>query len=155
MPGRSSTVHTTIMTAFAIRWVLVVSMLVALLIIDNAGAFTASPVVMKFDAASTRALFKKHRILVKNSQDDESSEIDFSTKQSLEDKMKGWEASEEEIKASTLGGVGLPSGGRSDAFDIGLFIAFPFMVLASLAFAFFPFIIDKIDVSSVGPPPTV
>ena len=35
----------------------------------------------------------------------------------------------------------------------GLFIAFPFMVGASLLFFVFPFIMDKIDVSSVGPPP--
>jgi len=74
----------------------------------------------------------------------------------LEEKMKLWEASDEEIKAATLGGV-VPSLGknRTDGFDIGLYIAFPIIVLTSLAFAFFPFIMDKIDVTSVGPPPTV
>ena len=52
--------------------------------------------------------------------------------------MKSWEASEEEIKAATLGGV-VPGGGsgdgvgRTDAFDVGLYIAFPIMVLACLA----------------------
>lgn len=149
------------MTAFAMKWVLV-SMFVAPLVIENARAFTAMPVVT-FDVASAskRASFHNKRpgIVLKSSQDDEPPETDSSTKQSLENKMKSWEASEEEIKASTLGGVGLPSGDgggeRSDAFDIGLYILFPFMVLSSLAFAFFPFIMDKIDVSSVGPPPTV
>jgi len=73
-------------------------------------------------------------------------------KKSLEEKMKGWEASEEEVKAASLGGM-VP--GKSDGFDIGLAIAFPIIVGTSLLFAVFPFIMDKIDVSSVGPPPTV
>ena len=53
--------------------------------------------------------------------------------------MKSWEASEDEIKAATLGGVVPGSGssgdgvGRTDAFDVGLYIAFPIMVLACLA----------------------
>jgi len=55
---------------------------------------------------------------------------------SLEEKMKSWEASEEEIKAATLGGV-VPGGGnaaeRTDAFDVGLYIAFPIMVVSCLA----------------------
>ena len=71
---------------------------------------------------------------------------------SLEEKMKSWEASEDEIKAATLGGV-VP--GRSDAFDVGLYIAFPLMVLSGIFFAIFPFIMSNIDTSSVGPPPTV
>ncbi|KAL7450797.1 hypothetical protein ACHAWC_002646 [Mediolabrus comicus] len=65
--------------------------------------------------------------------------------------MKSWEASEDEIRAATLGGV-IP--GRSDAFDIGLYIAFPIMVIGCLIFAFFPLIVSNIDVTSVGPPPT-
>mmetsp|Transcript_16062 Transcript_16062/g.24576 ORF Transcript_16062/g.24576 Transcript_16062/m.24576 type:complete len:148 (+) Transcript_16062:37-480(+) len=76
-------------------------------------------------------------------------------KASLEEKMAQWEASEEEIKASTLGGVVPPSKERATGFDAGLYIAFPFMILGSLLFALFPFIMDKIDVSSVGPPPIV
>ena len=67
---------------------------------------------------------------------------------SLEEKMKSWEASEEEIKAATLGGIvpgtrigaGAASGeadkiagGRADAFDVGLYIAFPIMILSCLA----------------------
>lgn len=76
-------------------------------------------------------------------------------KASLEEKMSKWEASEEEIKASTLGGVVPQSKERSSGFDVGLYVAFPFMILGSLLFAFFPFIMDKIDVSSVGPPPSV
>ena len=78
-----------------------------------------------------------------------SSEV---TKKSLEDKMKDWEASDEEIKAASLGGI-VP--GRTDGFDIGLFLAFPFIVGSALFFAIFPLIMDKIDVSSVGPPPMV
>lgn len=85
--------------------------------------------------------------------EEESSD---SAKLSLEEKMKAWEASEEEIKAATLGGVVPGQGGdRSDAFDVGLYILFPFMVLSGLAFAFFPFIMGNIDVDSVGPPPTM
>ena len=81
-----------------------------------------------------------------------ASTEESSTKKSLEEKMKEWEASDEEIKAASLGGV---TPGRADGFDIGLFLAFPFIVGSALLFAVFPFIMDKIDVSSVGPPPTV
>lgn len=76
-------------------------------------------------------------------------------KPTLEEKMKSWESTEEEIKAASLGGL-VPSGnrgGRTDAFDIGLYIAFPLMVLSGLAFALFPLIMGNIDVDSVGPPP--
>jgi hypothetical protein len=78
--------------------------------------------------------------------------------ESLERKMSRWEATDEEVKAATLGGItpgGLGGKQRNDGFDIGLYIAFPFMILGSLLFAFFPLIMDNIDVSSVGPPPTV
>jgi hypothetical protein len=81
------------------------------------------------------------------------------TQQSLQEKMKKWQASEEEIKAASLGGV-VPKkqqqqqdGGRSDSFDVGLYVAFPFMIVACLLFLAFPFFADHIDVSSVGPPP--
>mmetsp|Transcript_22931 Transcript_22931/g.33588 ORF Transcript_22931/g.33588 Transcript_22931/m.33588 type:complete len:139 (-) Transcript_22931:300-716(-) len=76
------------------------------------------------------------------------------TKMTLEEKMKGWEASEEEIKAASLGGM-TPQSKGADGFDIGLYIAFPIIVATSLLFAVFPFIMDKIDVTSVGPPPIV
>mmetsp|Transcript_11183 Transcript_11183/g.20935 ORF Transcript_11183/g.20935 Transcript_11183/m.20935 type:complete len:144 (+) Transcript_11183:195-626(+) len=75
-------------------------------------------------------------------------------KKSLQEKMARWEASEEEIKAASLGGL-TPGKRGTDGFDIGLYIAFPIIVATSLFFAVFPFIMDKIDVSSVGPPPTV
>mmetsp|Transcript_16788 Transcript_16788/g.35239 ORF Transcript_16788/g.35239 Transcript_16788/m.35239 type:complete len:135 (-) Transcript_16788:270-674(-) len=90
-----------------------------------------------------------------NTENDEN-EDSTATKLSLEEKMKSWEASEEELKAATLGGV-IPGGKgeRSDAFDIGLYIAFPLMVIALVFFGAFPFIMDSIDTSSVGPPPTV
>jgi hypothetical protein len=72
------------------------------------------------------------------------------TKKTLEEKMKGWEATEEEQKAATLGGV-IPGGDRerTDAFDVGLYIAFPLMIGTLLLFAIFPLIMGNIDVSSV------
>jgi hypothetical protein len=66
--------------------------------------------------------------------------------------MAKWEATEEEVKAASLGGI-TPGKERKDGFDLGLYVAFPFMIAGSLLFAFFPLIMDKIDVSSVGPPP--
>lgn len=71
---------------------------------------------------------------------------------SLEEKMKSWEASEEELKAASLGGVIPQPRERTEAFDIGLYIAFPIMVLTGLAFAFFPFIMGNIDVSNIEVP---
>mmetsp|Transcript_22487 Transcript_22487/g.33321 ORF Transcript_22487/g.33321 Transcript_22487/m.33321 type:complete len:144 (+) Transcript_22487:125-556(+) len=75
-------------------------------------------------------------------------------KNALEEKMKSWEASDEEIRAASLGGM-TPGKRGTDGFDIGLYIAFPIIVATGLLFAFFPFIMDKIDVTSVGPPPIV
>eukprot|EP00977_Amphora_coffeiformis_P006356 scaffold1353_cov161-Amphora_coffeaeformis.AAC.28 len=77
------------------------------------------------------------------------------TKMTLEEKMKSWEATEEEVKAATLGGLVPGGNNRSDAFDVGLYIAFPLMVLSGLAFAFFPLIMGNLDVDGVGPPPTM
>lgn len=90
--------------------------------------------------------------LYANQADDTPAE----TKLSLEDKMKSWEASEEEIRAASLGGV-VPSGNsgeRTDAFDVGLYILFPIMIIGLGLFAFFPILVQNIDVTSVGPPPT-
>ena len=75
-------------------------------------------------------------------------------KLSLEEKMASWEATDEEKKAATLGGM-IPGGKTGDSFDVGLWIAFPFIVGFSLLFALFPFIMENIDTSSVGPPPMV
>jgi hypothetical protein len=111
----------------------------------------------------TRSSFNTFRIktTVWNSESESGGEeLTTSTqkKQSLEEKMKSWEASEEEIKAATLGGI-VPQGGgdreRAGAFDVGLYIAFPIMVITGLLFALFPFIMGNLDVDSVGPPPTV
>ena len=82
---------------------------------------------------------------------EDTDESPTQSKLSLEEKMKMWEASEEEIKAASLGEI-VP--GRSDAFDVGLYILFPIMVLGLGLFAFFPIIVQNIDVNSVGPPPT-
>ncbi|GMI09707.1 hypothetical protein TrLO_g5303 [Triparma laevis f. longispina] len=70
---------------------------------------------------------------------------------SLEEKMKSWEATEEDIKAATLGGM-VP---KSDGFNITLWILFVPIVGFSLLFAIFPFIMGNIDVTEFGPPPTV
>jgi hypothetical protein len=78
-----------------------------------------------------------------------SSSSSSSSARSLEEKMKSWEATEEEIKAATLGGI-VPgtrigagtageSAGRADAFDVGLYIAFPIMILSCLAVSFYYF----------------
>ena len=88
----------------------------------------------------------------KNDDNQQEASLSDAASQSLQEKMKSWEATEEEARAATLGGV-VP--GRSDAFDVGLYIAFPLMVLSGLAFAIFPFIMENLDVDSVGPPPTV
>ena len=104
-------------------------------------------------SASTHRM--PHCTTLRAANDGESSSEDqvvSSSKKSLEEKMKAWEATEEEVKAATLGGM-VP--GRSDAFDVGLYIAFPLMVLSGLAFAAFPLIMGNLDVDSVGPPPTV
>jgi hypothetical protein len=142
------------MKGFAQFWILSFAMLFAL---NGVDAFSSTLIFASTHSVQRTATFPFQRTALKNtsSQEDStgenvSSEVD--AKKSLEEKMKGWEASEEEIKASSLGGV---TPGRTDAFDIGLYIAFPFMILGSLAFALFPFIMDKIDVSSVGPPPMV
>jgi hypothetical protein len=77
---------------------------------------------------------------------------------SLEEKMKSWEATDEEIRAASLGGIvpqRMDGKGRSDAFDVGLYIAFPIMVISGLLFALFPLIVGNLDVDSVGPPPTI
>ena len=91
-------------------------------------------------------------LVVQKSTDEESSAEEPAEKMSLEEKMKSWEASEEELKAATLGGVIPQSRERTGAFDVGLYIAFPIMVLTGLAFAFFPFIMENIDVSDIVVP---
>ena len=87
----------------------------------------------------------------------EVEEATTETKPTLEEKMKSWEASEEEIKAASLGGV-VPKRsegeGRTDAFDVGLYILFPIMVIGLGLFGLFPILVQNIDVTSVGPPPT-
>ena len=85
-------------------------------------------------------------------EDATSAPAKASESMSLEEKMKSWEASEEEIRAASLGGVIPQSRERTEAFDIGLYIAFPIMVLTGLAFAFFPFIMGNIDVSNIVVP---
>ena len=96
---------------------------------------------------------EKKSLVIVNDSTEESPVSEKSTdKVSLEDKMKSWEASEEELKAATLGGVIPQSRERTEAFDVGLYIAFPIMVITGLAIAFFPFIMGNIDVSNIVVP---
>ena len=63
--------------------------------------------------------------LLAESEDGESSSTataDDPKKLSLEEKMKSWEASEEEIKAASLGGITAGSKGGTDGFDVGLWV---------------------------------
>eukprot|EP00593_Proboscia_inermis_P016567 CAMPEP_0171308368 /NCGR_PEP_ID=MMETSP0816-20121228/18518_1 /TAXON_ID=420281 /ORGANISM="Proboscia inermis, Strain CCAP1064/1" /LENGTH=71 /DNA_ID=CAMNT_0011791243 /DNA_START=270 /DNA_END=485 /DNA_ORIENTATION=- len=71
--------------------------------------------------------------------------------------MASWEATDEELKAASLGGVipSLKKGKGLDGFDIGLWLMFPFLIGGSLLFAIFPIIMENIDTSGVGPPPMV
>ena len=134
------------------------ALLQAALLSSVVSAFTihSSPLHLNSAAAhkTTSSFLAKNNALITPlySTNDDTEQEASTTTLSLEEKMKSWEASEEEIKAATLGGV-IPEN-RSDAFDIGLYIAFPIMVIGCLIFAFFPLIVSNIDVTSVGPPPT-
>ena len=83
-------------------------------------------------------------------------------KKTLEEKMASWEATEEEQQSATLGGFlsGMtPGKSKTDGFDVGLYIAFPIMVVTGLVFALFPllvpYFVKNFDIMSVGPPPIV
>ena len=87
---------------------------------------------------------RKIRMTSDSNMDTPLSDEEQDVKVRLEEKMAGWENMPE---ASGKKGF--------DGFDLGLWVMFPFIVATSLLFFVFPFIMDKIDVSSVGPPPTV
>ena len=119
----------------------------------TAHAFSPKPLNLKTRSLGSSTTTR----LYEAAEDDDTtqpSKSSPSSSSSLEEKMKSWEASKEEVQAATLGGM-VP-GGRSDtdAFDVGLYVAFPLMVLASLAVVVFPLFMGNIDTSSVGPPPT-
>lgn len=140
------------MVSFQSITVLLLGAVLALDFNDLAAGFSLTPVCTQKAMISTLANARSKIVLreAEEPQDGEDSKKD-ATKISLEEKMAGWEASEEEIKAATLGGV-VPE--RTDSFDVGLYVAFPFMIIGCLLFLAFPFIAGNIDVSSVGPPPT-
>ena len=106
---------------------------------------------------SSTGSFDIMRLLAESAEGGEgdSASTSDAPKLTLEEKMKSWEASEEEIKAASLGGITAGSKSGTDGFDVGLWVMFPFIVATSLLFFVFPFIKDSIDVSSVGPPPMV
>lgn len=83
----------------------------------------------------------------------ESTDKKDQVKSKLEKKMAAWEATEEELRAASFGGV-IPTP-RIDGFDIGLWILFPLMVGTAGLLLLLPLFIDKIDIDSVGPPPTI
>ncbi|KAL7538678.1 hypothetical protein ACHAXR_009478 [Thalassiosira sp. AJA248-18] len=130
----------------------------AILQVSYAFSPTSSLAITTSRTAAAGSRFVRPALYMVDDDASEESSASSATTTSLEDKMKSWEASEEEIKAATLGGVVPGSSGsgegRTDAFDVGLYIAFPIMVISCLAFVFFPLIIGNIDVNSVGPPPT-
>lgn len=110
----------------------------------------------RFHQISYRAAEYRTQVVLWNTESE--TEEGEKPKMSLEEKMKSWEASEEELKAASLGGVipkSMVGKERTGAFDVGLYIAFPIMVITGLIFALFPLIMGSIDVDSVGPPPTV
>ena len=88
--------------------------------------------------------------------------------ESLEAKMASWEATEEEARATTLGGnlplVGLPGlPGRMtrtdqptklDGFDVGMNLSGLILFPLAIALVTVPFWIGNIDVGDVGPPPS-
>ena len=79
-----------------------------------------------------------------------TEEVDDATPlSSLEAKMQSWEATDEDRKAATLGGL---TPGSMDGFDIGLAIAFPFIVGTCLLFLLFPFIGENLAAGSRDTP---
>ena len=95
-----------------------------------------------------------------------ANEKQRAVKRSLEEKMKSWEASPDDDTAVSKSWAAskleiretmskAPDAQRSGAFDLGLYIAFPLMVISGLMVAFFPLLLDSIDTTSVGPPPTM
>ena len=122
-----------------------------------AHAFSPNPMRLKTVARGSSTTTRLFDAAEDDDDTTEPSSSKTSSSSSLEEKMKTWEASKEEVQAATLGGI-VPGGSRSnndtDAFDVGLYVAFPLMVLASLAVVVFPLLMGNIDTSSVGPPPT-
>ena len=131
----------------------VLLLLTALCLPQSSTAFQVA--VHHAPSVSTRATLgtRPTRLFAESADESADEPSSPETKVSLEEKMKSWEASEEEIRDASL--MGVVPGQKTDGFDIGLYVAFPFMIIGSLMFALFPFVMDKIDVSSVGPPPTV
>ena len=133
-----------------------VALFIVAALASPAVAFAPSRYASRQPTTSSAGSFDIMRLLAESEggEGDSASTSDV-PKLSLEEKMKSWEASEEEIKAASLGGITAGSKSGTDGFDVGLWVMFPFIVATSLLFFVFPFIKDSIDVSSVGPPPMV
>ena len=81
--------------------------------------------------------------LLAESEDGESSSTataDDPKKLSLEEKMKSWEASEEEIKAASLGGITAGSKGGTDGFDVGLWVMASLKICLACFLYFLPWL---------------
>ena len=81
--------------------------------------------------------------LLAESEDGESSSTataDDPKKLSLEEKMKSWEASEEEIKAASLGGITAGSKGGADGFDVGLWVMASLKICLACFLYFLPWL---------------
>jgi len=140
------------------------------LVISSAFGFTISPQTRLAQTFSIREQSFRVTTRIAAVEGDDTSDAEVTTsvaavegddtidaeakKKALAEKMASWEASDEEIRAASLGGM-TPGKRGTDGFDIGLYIAFPIIVATGLIFALFPFIMENIDTSSVGPPPTV
>jgi hypothetical protein len=72
------------------------------------------------------------------------------SKPNLAEKMQSWEATDEERRASTLGGL-IP--GKIDGFDLTLNFLFPIMLVACLGIALFPLWAGLVVGDAPGPPP--
>ncbi|VEU38082.1 unnamed protein product [Pseudo-nitzschia multistriata] len=112
-------------------------------------AFAPTSVVSAFRARVSSTVVVRES---NGSDSEEESPPEPAEKMSLEEKMKSWEATDEELRAASLGGVIPQPRERTEAFDVGLYIAFPIMVITGLAFAVFPFIMGNIDVSDIEVP---
>ena len=114
------------------------SLLVILVLLSRTAAFTLP---------TTRRLPSSRSRIVNFAESEDNEQEDAAS--SLQSKMNSWEATEEEKNAATLGGL---TPGNMDGFDLGLAIAFPFIVGTCALFILFPLYAPELSAGS-GPPP--
>mmetsp|Transcript_767 Transcript_767/g.2149 ORF Transcript_767/g.2149 Transcript_767/m.2149 type:complete len:209 (-) Transcript_767:123-749(-) len=103
---------------------------------------SAGPVITS-DAPSRYDIMK----LLAESEDGEGSGASTADepKLSLEEKMKSWEASEEEIKAASLGGITAGSKGGTDGFDVGLWVMASLTIISHVCSRNFYFLFCRFE----------